>query len=421
MFEIIAVILISILLSAFFSGMEMAFVSANKLQIELDKKKEGIIAKILVKLTNRSSKFLTTMLVGNNIVLVIYSFYMGDFLTEFFALNSYFSEFSILLIQTLISTLLILILAEFLPKIFFRIYADEALKIFAIPAYIFYVIFHYFSDFITAISDFLLKLILKSSNTEKPKEFGKVELGNFISLQLEKAKDSNEVDSEIQIFQNALEFNNVKAREVMIPRTEINAVDINESTETLKQLFISSGNSKIIVYEKNLDNVLGYVHAFDMFKKSETIKQIIKPIEMVPESMRINYVLSMLIKKRKSIAIVLDEYGGTSGLLTVEDIVEVLFGDIEDEHDTIDLLEKQISQTEFEFSSRLEVDYINDTYKLNLPEDESYETLGGLLMNYTETIPDLGEIVEFDQYQFTITKVSSNKIETVLLRLVEPK
>ena len=420
MFELITVIIVSILLSAFFSGMEMAFLSANKLQIELDKKKDGFIAKILSKLTHRSSKFITTMLVGNNIVLVIYSIYMGEFILQYLPFGG-FSEFSILLIQTLISTLIILLLAEFLPKIFFRIYADEALKLFAIPAYIFYLIFHYFSNFITAISDFLLKLVLKSSNAEKPKEFSKEELGNFIMQQLEKAENEDEVDSEIQIFQNALEFNNIKAREVMIPRTEINAVEIDDEMETLNKLFISSGNSKIIVYDKNLDNVLGYVHAFDMFKKLKNINEIVKPIEMVPESMRINYVLNMLIKKRRSIAIVLDEYGGTSGLLTVEDIVEVLFGDIEDEHDSIMLLENQLSETEFEFSSRLEVDYINDTYKLNLPEDESYETIGGLLMSYTETIPELGEIIEIDHYQFTITKVSSNKIETVFLLIKESK
>ncbi|MDO9261918.1 MAG: transporter associated domain-containing protein, partial [Flavobacteriaceae bacterium] len=232
---------------------------------------------------------------------------------------------------------------------------------------------------------------------------------------------AEEVDSEIQIFQNALEFNNVKAREVMIPRTEINAVEINDDIASLNQLFISTGNSKIIVYDKNLDHVLGYVHAFDMFKKSTNIEQIIKPIEMVPESMRINYVLNMLIKKRKSIAIVVDEYGGTSGLLTVEDIVEVLFGDIEDEHDSINLLEKQLNENEFEFSSRLEVNYINDTYKLDLPEDDAYETIGGMLMSYTETIPELGEIIEINQYQFTITKVSSNKIETVFLLIKDDK
>lgn len=420
MIELISLIIVSILLSAFFSGMEIAFLHANKLQIELDKKNEGFIAIILSKLTNRSSKFLTTMVVGNNLVLVIYSFYMGKFILSYLSIDD-IGFISVLLIQTIISTIIILLLADFLPKLFFRIYADQVLKLFAIPAYFFYILFYYFSDFIVATTQFLHKIVSKSSQTEKLKEFSKVELGNFIIKQLEKADDNEEVDSEIQIFQNALEFNNIKAREVMIPRTEINAVEINDNMETLNKLFISSGNSKIIVYDKNMDNVMGYVHVFNMFKKSKSIHEIVKPIEMVPESMRINYVLNMLIKKRKSIAIVIDEYGGTSGLLTLEDIVEVLFGDIEDEHDSISFLENKISETEFEFSSRLEVDYINDTYKLNLPENESYETIGGLLMSYTETIPELGEIIEINQYQFTITKVSSKKIETVYLLIKETK
>lgn len=415
---IITVIIVSILLSAFFSGMEMAFVSANRLQIEIDKKKEGFIAKILSKLTKRSSKFSTTMLVCNNIALVVYSFYMGEFLVQNFDFSNY-SVFTTLLIQTVISTVIILFIAEFLPKVFFRIYADEALKLFAIPAYIFYLVFHYFSDFITAISNYLLRLLFKSLPNENPREFSKQELGNYITQQLENAKDEEEVDSEIQIFQNALEFNTIKAREVMIPRTEINAIEINDTIENLKQLFITTGNSKIIVYKNSLDDVLGYAHVFDMFNNSTSISKIVKPIEMIPESMRINYVLNILIKKRKSIAIVIDEYGGTSGLLTLEDIVEVLFGDIEDEHDKIELLEQQLSETKYEFSARLEVYYINDTYNLELPEDESYETLGGLLMNYTETIPELGEIITIDNYKFTILKVSSNKIELVLVEVIE--
>lgn len=416
--ELIIVIIVSILLSAFFSGMEMAFVSANRLQIEIDKKKEGFIANILGKLTKRSSKFITTMLVGNNIALVVYSFFMGQFLTQNLDLSN-FSVLTIVFIQTVISTIIILIVAEFLPKVFFRIYADETLKIFAIPAYVFYLIFHYLSDFITFISDFILRLLFKSSPNENPKEFSREELGNYISQQLENAKDEEDVDSEIQIFQNALEFNTIKAREVMIPRTEINAIDINDSVDNLKELFINTGNSKIIVYKNSLDDVLGYTHVFDMFNNSESISKIVKPIEMIPESMRINYVLNILIKKRKSIAIVIDEYGGTSGLLTLEDIVEVLFGDIEDEHDKSELLENQLSETRFEFSARLEVYYINDTYNLELPEDESYETLGGLLMNFTETIPELGEIIEINNYKFTILKVSSNKIESVLVELKE--
>ncbi len=414
---LITVIIVSIVLSAFFSGMEMAFVSANRLQIEIDKKKEGYIARILGKLTKRSSKFITTMLVGNNIALVVYSLYMGEYLVKYLDLNNY-NLYTTLLIQTGISSLIILFTAEFLPKVFFRIYADEVLKVFAIPAYIFYLIFNYFSDLISAISDFILRFIFKSTPYEDLKEFSKEELGNYISQQLENAKDEEEVDSEIQIFQNALEFNTIKAREVMIPRTEINAIEINDSVENLKELFIKTGNSKIIVFKNNLDDVLGYAHVFDMFNNSTSISKIVKPIEMIPESMRINYVLNILIKKRKSIAIVIDEYGGTSGLLTLEDIVEVLFGDIEDEHDKIELLEQQLSDNKFEFSARLEVYYINDTYNLDLPEDESYETLGGLLMNYTETIPELGEIIPIENYKFTILKVSSNKIESVLVEVL---
>ncbi len=414
---LITVIIVSIVLSAFFSGMEMAFVSANRLQIEIDKKKEGYIARILGKLTKRSSKFITTMLVGNNIALVVYSLYMGEYLVKYLDLNNY-NLYTTLLIQTGISSLIILFTAEFLPKVFFRIYADEVLKVFAIPAYIFYLIFNYFSDLISAISDFILRFIFKSTPNEDLKEFSKEELGNYISQQLENAKDEEEVDSEIQIFQNALEFNTIKAREVMIPRTEINAIEINDSVENLKELFIKTGNSKIIVFKNNLDDVLGYAHVFDMFNNSTSISKIVKPIEMIPESMRINYVLNILIKKRKSIAIVIDEYGGTSGLLTLEDIVEVLFGDIEDEHDKIELLEQQLSDNKFEFSARLEVYYINDTYNLDLPEDESYETLGGLLMNYTETIPELGEIIPIENYKFTILKVSSNKIESVLVEVL---
>ncbi|MBS3994030.1 MAG: HlyC/CorC family transporter [Bacteroidetes bacterium] len=414
---LITVIIVSIVLSAFFSGMEMAFVSANRLQIEIDKKKEGYIARILGKLTKRSSKFITTMLVGNNIALVVYSLYMGEYLVKYLDLNNY-NLYTTLLIQTGISSLIILFTAEFLPKVFFRIYADEVLRVFAIPAYIFYLIFNYFSDLISAISDFILRFIFKSTPNEDLKEFSKEELGNYISQQLENAKDEEEVDSEIQIFQNALEFNTIKAREVMIPRTEINAIEINDSVENLKELFIKTGNSKIIVFKNNLDDVLGYAHVFDMFNNSTSISKIVKPIEMIPESMRINYVLNILIKKRKSIAIVIDEYGGTSGLLTLEDIVEVLFGDIEDEHDKIELLEQQLSDNKFEFSARLEVYYINDTYNLDLPEDESYETLGGLLMNYTETIPELGEIIPIENYKFTILKVSSNKIESVLVEVL---
>ncbi|PHR71628.1 MAG: hemolysin [Lutibacter sp.] len=413
----IIVIIVSIILSAFFSGMEIAFVSANKMHIELEKKKEGFIAKILTKLTQKSSKFITTMLVGNNIALVIYSFFMGEFLVHLLPIESW-NSFPVLLVQTLISTVVILITAEFLPKAIFRIYANEALKIFALPAYFFYVIFHFLSDFITAISDFFLRVFFKTASDEEQTEFSKAELENYITEQLENTDENEEVDSEIQIFQNALEFHDVKAREAMIPRTEILAVDINETVINLRKLFIETGYSKIIVYKNTLDEVVGYVHAFDMFKKPKNLQSILMPVEFIPESMMINDILNILTKKKKSIAIVLDEYGGTSGIITVEDIIEELFGEIEDEHDTIEFVENIINDREFEFSARLEVDYVNEEYDLELPEDEAYETLGGLIGYHSENILSENETIEVENYQFTILKASSTKIKEIYLKVL---
>jgi len=413
----IIIILISIILSAFFSGMEIAFVSANKLHIELEKKREGFIPKILNIITQKSSKFITTMLVGNNISLVIYSYYMGIFLVKTLPLESY-NNFSILLIQTFISTIIILITAEFLPKAIFRIYANEVLKLFVVPAYVFYILFHFFSEFITIISDFFLRVFFKTDADEQQTEFSKEELGNYISEQLETGNDEDQIDSEIQIFQNALDFQNVKAREVMVPRTEIIAVELREKVIHLKKIFIDSGLSKVLVYKSSLDDVIGYVNAFELFKKPKTIKSILLPIEIVPESMMINDVLNNLMKKRKSVAIVVDEYGGTSGMITLEDIVEELFGEIEDEHDTQEFLEKIVSDSEFNFSARLEVDYLNEEYDLNIPKSEAYETLGGFIIDYTESIPKENEIVIIENFKIKIIKVSSAKIEEVFMKIV---
>lgn len=412
----VIIIFVSIILSAFFSGMEIAFVSANKLHIELEKKREGLIPKVLNKITQKSSKFITTMLVGNNISLVIYSYYMGLFLVDILPLQR-FNNFSILLIQTIISTILILITAEFLPKTIFRIYANEVLKIFAIPAYIFYVLFHFFSEFITAISDFFLKVFFKTNSDEQQTEFSKEELGNYISEQLETGKEDKEMDSEIQIFQNALEFHNVKAREVMVPRTEIIALELHEKVNHLKSVFIDTGLSKILVYKTSLDDVIGYVNAFELFKSPKTIKSILLPIEIVPESMMINDILNILMKKRKSVAVVVDEYGGTSGMITVEDIVEELFGEIEDEHDTQVYLEEKINETAFNFSARLEVDYLNEEYNLEIPKSEAYETLGGFIIEHTENIPQEKEIIKIEDFQIKILKMSGAKIDEVCLEL----
>ena len=409
------IITISVLLSAFFSGMEIAFVSSNKMHIELEKKKDTVLAKILTRLTHKPSKFITTMLVGNNIALVIYGYFMGDLLMRFF-FESIQNEFLLLLTQTFISTIIILVTAEFLPKAVFSIYANEAMKIFAVPTYFFYLLFYFVSKFITVISDFFLRVFFNTREDQVQNDFSKAELGHYIDEQLETAED--EIDSEIQIFQNALDFHNVKAREAMIPRTEIIAIEVHDSLKNLQQIFIETGLSKIMVYNNSLDDIIGYAHFFDIFKKPKSIRSILLPIEIVPETMMIHDILNDLILKSKSVAIVLDEYGGTSGLITIEDIIEELFGDIEDEHDTVTLLEEKINDREYNFSTRLEVDYINEEYDLELAEDSNYETLGGLIVNHTENIPSTGEIIEINNYQFTILKESASKIEEVHLKVL---
>ena len=409
----ITIILISIIFSAFFSGMDIAFVSANKLHIELEKKRKGFIPNILKKLTKNSSKFITTMLVGNNISLVVYSYFMGKLIVEYYGINS-------ILIQTIISTILILVTAEFLPKAIFRVYANETLKILALPAYFFYVLLYVFSFVINGISDFFLKFIFRTDKDAQQTVFSKEELGDYITEQLEIGNDSEEeIDSEIQIFQNALEFQKVKAREIMVPRTEILAIEIHEKVSKLSESFINSGFSKILVYKTSLDDIIGHVNAFELFKKPKTIKSILLPVEIVPESMMINDVLNSLMKKRKSIAIVVDEYGGTSGMITVEDVVEELFGEIEDEHDVQELTDQIISKKEFKFSARLEIDYLNEEYNLNIPKEEAYETLGGFIINHTENIPEKGEVLEILDYEITILGVSSSKIEEISLKILD--
>ncbi|WP_142785180.1 hemolysin family protein [Changchengzhania lutea] len=423
----VIIIITSLLLSAFFSGMEIAYVSSNKIHIEIEKKQDGILAKVLSKLTARPSKFITTMLIGNNIALVLYGFFMGDVLVNWFAsmlptsstlLNYLFNDLS-LLTQTVISTLVILITAEFLPKVFFQIYSNSLMKLLAIPAYIFYVLFTFISDFVIWISDFVLRTFFKTEGDQIQLAFTKLELGNYISEQMESVEANEEVDTEIQIFQNALEFSEVKAREVMVPRTEIIAVEIKASIKSLNALFTESGCTKILVYKDTIDDILGYVHSFELFKKPKNIKAMLLPVEFVPETVLIKDVLNVLIKKHKSIAVVLDEYGGTSGIMTVEDIVEELFGEIEDEHDTVVLIEEQFDDDHFKFSARIEVDYLNEVYKLNLPESENYETLGGLIVNHTEEIPAKNEIVKMDAFQFTILEVSNTKIDMVELKLLQ--
>lgn len=423
----ILIIVISLLLSAFFSGMEIAYVSANKIHIEIEKKQEGILAHVLDRLTRKPSKFIATMLIGNNIALVVYGLFMGDLLMDWFQTllpsdNSFvqimLTDFS-LLTQTLISTVIILLTAEFFPKVIFQIYANNLIKLLAVPAYIFYQLFSVISEFVIKVSDFVLKTFFKTDGDEVQLAFTKIELGDYITEQMETVEEEDEVDAEIQIFQNALEFSEVKAREVMVPRTEITAVEFHETPKNLVKLFTETGYSKILVYKETVDNIIGYVHSFELFKKPKTLKSILLPVEFVPETMLIHDILNVLTKKHKSMAVVLDEYGGTSGIMTVEDIVEELFGEIEDEHDSTDLHEEQLDEHNFTFSARLEVDYLNENYKLDLPDSEEYETLGGLIVNETGEIPEKDARIIMDHFQFTILEVSSTKIDMVGLKLLE--
>ena len=406
--------------------MEIAFVSANRIHIEIEKKQDSFLAGILRRLTASPSKFIASMLIGNNLALVVYGYYMGRVLmatlpqglaTDPYWQQLVFEEFQ-LLTHTVISTLVILFTAEFTPKVFFQIYANTLLKALAVPAYLFFVLFSGFSWLVIRISDALLRLF-KAGSIDQSDVFSKIELGDYISQQLQSAKDDQELDSEIHMFQNALEFAEVKAREIMVPRNEITAIELHDNIDELRQLFIETGYSKILVYRDTIDDIIGHVHSFDLFKKPRSLRTITKPVEYVPETMLVHDILNALIKKRRGIAIVLDEYGGTSGMLTIEDIVEELFGEIEDEHDTIEYTEEQIGSHSYLFSGRLEVDYLNEKYKLELPENDEYETLAGLVMSYTEEIPEVDTEIRLEKFVFTVIEVSQTRIEKIRLKRLQ--
>ena len=415
------VILISILLSAFFSGMEIAFVSSNRFSLEIEKLQLSFTSKVLKNITINPSRFIASMLLGNNIALVVYGIFMGERILHFLFPNTILSgkdpSLIIVFYQTLLSTGIILLTAEFLPKVFFQLYSNIAIKVFAIPVAFFYYLFYPITYLIIQFTDIILSRFFKTNSDKVQLSFSKVELGNFIEEQVESYYDKDNLDSEIKIFQNALEFSEVRAKEAMVPRAELVAVDQNTPVEELKSLFIETGLSKIPVYNKSIDQILGYVHVFDMIKNPKSLKKILLPLAFVPESMLINDVLKLLTKQSKSISVVIDEYGGISGILTVEDIVEELFGKIEDEYDKVDHIENQIDKNNYNFSARLEVDYINKKYNLSLPESEFYETIGGLIAYNTGEIPRKGEKIEINQYVFTATKVTSKKIEEINLIL----
>ena len=417
----ISIIILCLILSAFFSGMEIAFVSSNKIYLEIEKKQDNFLSNILTKLTEKPINFVVTMFIGNTIAMVVYGFYMGDLLMNWFdALGLFMSDGLTLVLQILISTVVILFTAEFLPKVFFQIYANTLIKIFAVPAYFFYKIFYFIAASFIGISDYILRKFFKTEGDITPLFFSKIELGDYITEQMSTVEDNELVDSEILMFQNALEFSGVKARDVMTPRTEITAIDLLDSIEDLRQLFIETGYSKIVVYQNSFDDIIGYVHSFDMFKKPKSIEEIVISVEFVPQTIFIKDAMNLLTKKRKSVAVVLDEYGGTSGIITLEDIVEELFGEIQDEHDSDEeLIEKELGNGAFVFSARLDVEYLNETYKLNIPEEDSYGTLGGFIVDHTKEIPQKGDVISIGSYNFVIEEATNKKIELVKMTVQE--
>jgi len=415
-------IVLCLLLSAFFSGMEIAFVSSNRIYLEIEKSQSGVTSNVLKTITQNPSQFIATMLLGNNIALVLYGIFMGDRILQLFFLETSLSGQASLIVifyQTLISTAIILLTAEFLPKVFFQLYANTFIKIFAIPVAIFYFLFYPITYSIIEFTDIILKRFFKTGNDKVQLSFSKVELGNYIEEQLESSQNKENLDSEIEIFQKALDFSEVKTREAMVPRAEVIAVEEQTSIEDIKALFITTGLSKIPVYKETIDQILGYVHAFEIIKQPKTLKNILLPVAYVPETMLVNDVLKLLTRQHKSIAVVIDEYGGTSGIVTVEDIVEELFGEIEDEYDTIAHVEKQLSENSYLFSARLEVDYLNEKYHLDLPQSEFYETLGGMIAYTTGEIPAKGERIDIPSFYLKIEKVSATKIEQIILTKIE--
>ena len=417
----ISIIVWCLILCAFFSGMEIAFVSSNKIYLEIEKKQDNFISKILSNLTVKPSKFIAAMLIGNNIALVIYGFLMGDLVMVWIEnLGFHFSTFWNIVLQTILSTILILATAEFLSKVFFQIYANVLIKVFALPAYGFYLLFYYISSFIIWVSDIILIRFLKTQGDQVSLYFSKAELGDYITEQMSTVEKNDEMDSEIQMFQNALDFSGVKARDIMTPRTELVAIDLFDSVSELKELFIETGYSKIVIFNNSLDDIVGYVHSFDLFKKPKNIKSILIPVEFVPETIFIKDAMNLLTKKRKSVAVVLDEYGGTSGIITIEDIVEELFGEIEDEHDSDEeLTENELENGVYLFSTRLDVEYLNQTYKLDIPESDSYGTLGGFIVDSTKEIPQKGDIITIGNYHFLVEEATNKKIELVKMTIKE--
>jgi CBS domain containing-hemolysin-like protein len=417
----LTVIIICLLSSAFFSGMEIAFVASNKLRIELDKKQGLLSSRIISLVTANPGQYITTMLVGNTIALVVYGSYMAKIL-EPLIVRFTSSEIGILLIQTVFSTLIILLTAEFLPKTLVRINPNLVLKVLSSAVALFYILLYPVTRSTMWIINLIINKIVSDDHTNryyKNKVFGKIDLDHLISESREDYYEEESDENEIKLFQNALEFSNVKLRDCMIPRAEIVAMELNCTTDELTQKFIETGLSKILIYNETVDNVMGYITSKELFKSFSDIKSRLIPVSYVPETMNANKLLRKLIQEKKSIAAVVDEFGGISGMVTIEDIIEEIFGEIVDEHDTIELTEKQLSDKEFIFSGRLEIDYINEKYRLNIKESDEYDTLAGFIFYHYENIPKMNESFTIGNFKFKVLKVSNTRLEIVHMTIID--
>lgn len=415
--SIIIIIGITVMFSAFFSGMEIAYISSNKLRIELDRKEGSVNSRIISFFSRYPGQYIVTMLIGNNIALVIYGIFMAILLKP---LILAFTEvdINILILQTIISTLLILVTAEFLPKALFRINPNIFLKVFAVPVLLFFIIFYPVSKLTIYLSNFILVTFFKVKKGEKQENivFGKVDLDNLMNEKRATQTTYKKDDLDFKIFRNALDFSDVKLRECMVPRTEIIAVKNNSRIEDLQQKFIETGLSKILVFKDSIDRIIGYVHMKNLFNEPDNIKSSLIDVSIVPETMPANKLLEIFVKEKKNLAVVVDEFGGTSGIVTIEDILEEIFGEIEDEHDTSKLIEQKIDEKEYIFSGRLEIDYLNEKYHFNLPKHDDYETLAGLILHYYESMPKPKELIIIELFEFRVLEVSETRIE--LLKLI---
>ncbi|MBQ8224555.1 MAG: HlyC/CorC family transporter [Bacteroides sp.] len=417
--DIIVYVLITMAFSAFFSGMEIAFVSLDKLRYEMEKK-PGITTTILSYFLRNPNNFISTMLVGNNIALVIYGIFMAQIIEGQLLAGIITNDFLLVLVQTIISTLIILVTGEFLPKTLFKIDPNLMLRIFALPLFICYVVLFPISKLASGLSAIFLRLFgMKLNKDASAKAFGKVDLDYFVQTSIENADNEEELDTEVKFFQNALDFSTIKIRDCIVPRTEVVAVDVTTPLEDLKNLFVESGISKIIVYEGNIDNVVGYIHSSEMFRNPTDWRNNVKDVPIVPETMAAHKLMQLFMQQKRTIAVVVDEFGGTAGIVSMEDLVEEIFGDIEDEHDNTSYVCKRLSENEYVLSARLEIEKVNENFDLELPESDEYLTVGGLILNVYQSFPKLHEVVTIGKHQFKIIKVASTKIELVRLKVLE--